>query len=87
MAARLVFDLPKRTHVTPLLVTLHWLPVAARIRFKPLTLAYRTATGSAPAYLNYMRNYNYNYYDCIISLVKYEPGLKELVHFNDWLTD
>ena len=49
-----VFDQPKRTHETPLLVTLHWLPLAARIKFKSLTLAYRTATGSAPAYLNAM---------------------------------
>ena len=45
----LVFDQPKRTHVTPLLVTLHWLPVAARIQFKSLPLAYRTATGLTPA--------------------------------------
>ncbi len=27
-----------------------WLPVAARIKFKTLMLAYRTATGSAPSY-------------------------------------
>src|SRR4029434_3881593 len=30
-AARLVFNQPKRAHVTPLLIELHWLPVAARI--------------------------------------------------------
>ncbi|KAI4882365.1 hypothetical protein NFI96_002889 [Prochilodus magdalenae] len=35
-AARLIFNLPKFTHVTPLLRSLHWLPVAARIRFKTL---------------------------------------------------
>ncbi|KAJ8381302.1 hypothetical protein SKAU_G00020800 [Synaphobranchus kaupii] len=33
-ATRLVFNLPKFSHVTPLLRSLHWLPVAARIRFK-----------------------------------------------------
>ncbi len=49
-AARLVFNEPKRAHVTPLFVSLHWLPVAARIKFKTLMLAYRTATGSAPSY-------------------------------------
>ncbi|XP_051545460.1 mitochondrial inner membrane protease subunit 2 isoform X2 [Myxocyprinus asiaticus] len=38
-------------HVTPLLVSLHWLPVDARIKFKVLMLAYRRVTGSAPAYL------------------------------------
>ncbi|KAI4905249.1 hypothetical protein NFI96_024613 [Prochilodus magdalenae] len=35
-AARLIFNLPKFTHVTPLLRSLHWLPVVARIRFKTL---------------------------------------------------
>src|SRR4029434_11010764 len=51
-AARLVFNQPKRAHVTPLLIELHWLPVAARIKFKSLMLAYRVLTGSAPTYLN-----------------------------------
>ncbi len=39
-------------HVTPLFVSLHWLPVAACIKFKTLMFAYRTATGSAPAYFH-----------------------------------
>src|SRR4029434_7322857 len=30
-AVRLVFNQPKRTHVPPLLIELHWLPVAARM--------------------------------------------------------
>ncbi|XP_058603600.1 uncharacterized protein LOC131522248 [Onychostoma macrolepis] len=51
-AARLVFNEPKRAHVTPLFISLHWLPVAARIKFKTLMLAYRTTTGSAPVYLH-----------------------------------
>ncbi len=49
---RLVFNKPKRAHVTPLFVSLHCLPVAARIQFKTLMLAYRTTTGSAPAYFH-----------------------------------
>ena len=53
-AARLVFNLPKFSHVTPLLRTLHWLPIAARIRFKTLVLAYQAAKGTAPAYLQAM---------------------------------
>ncbi len=52
-AARLVFNEPKRAHVTPLFISLHWLPVAARIQFKTLMLAYRTTTGSAPTYCHY----------------------------------
>ncbi len=51
-AARLVFNEPKRSYVTPLFISLHWLPVAARIQFKTLMLAYRTTTGSAPSYFN-----------------------------------
>ncbi|KAK3532388.1 hypothetical protein QTP86_016704 [Hemibagrus guttatus] len=50
-AARLVFNLPKFSHTTPLLRSLHWLPVAARIRFKTLMLAYKAKNGPAPSYL------------------------------------
>src|SRR4029434_2543291 len=48
----LVFNQPKRAHVTPLLIDLHWLPVAARIKFKSLLLAYRVLDGSAPTSLH-----------------------------------
>ncbi|KAK3526338.1 hypothetical protein QTP70_024275 [Hemibagrus guttatus] len=50
-AARLVFNLPKFSHTTPLLRSLHWRPVAARIRFKTLMLAYKAKNGPAPSYL------------------------------------
>ncbi|KAI4887327.1 hypothetical protein NFI96_006292 [Prochilodus magdalenae] len=50
-AARLMFNLPKFTHVTPLLRSLHWLLVVARITFKTLTPAYKAKNGPAPAYL------------------------------------
>ncbi len=49
---RLVSNEPKRAHVTPLFISLHWLPVAARIQFKTLMLAYRTTTDSAPTYFH-----------------------------------
>ncbi len=51
-AARLVYSEPKRAHVTPLFISLHWLAVVARVKFKTLMLAYRTATGSAPSYFH-----------------------------------
>ncbi len=51
-AARLIFNEPKRMHVTPLFINLHWLPIAAHIKFKALMFAYRTTSGSAPLYLN-----------------------------------
>ncbi len=42
-AARLIFNEPKRMHVTPLFISLHWLPIAARIKFKALMFAYKTS--------------------------------------------
>src|SRR4029434_1304430 len=51
-AVRLVFNQPKREHVTLLLIELPWLPVAAHIKFKSLMLAYRVIAGSAPTYLH-----------------------------------
>ncbi len=41
-----------KEHVTPLFVSLHWLPIAARIQFKTLMLAYKTTTGPAPTYFH-----------------------------------
>ncbi len=51
-AARLIFNELKRMHVTPLFINLHWLPIAARIKFKALMFAYKTTSGSAPLYLD-----------------------------------
>ncbi len=54
-AARVVFNEPKKAHVTPLFIRLHWLPLAARIKFKVLMFAYKTTTGAAaPIYLNFL---------------------------------
>ena len=50
-AARLMFNLPKFSHVTPLFRDHHMLPVVARIRFKMMVLAYKAVNGTAPAYL------------------------------------
>nr|XP_055038253.1 uncharacterized protein LOC129426100 [Misgurnus anguillicaudatus] len=48
---RVVFNEPKRAHLTPLFVRLQWLPIAAYIKFKALLMALKTTTGSAPHYL------------------------------------
>ena len=50
-AARLVTRSSSRQHITPILRTLHWLPVNKRIIFKVLLLTYKCIHGSAPAYL------------------------------------
>ncbi len=51
-AAILIFNELKRTHITPLFINVHWLQIAARIKFKALMFAYRTTSGSAPLYIN-----------------------------------
>ena len=49
MAVRLVFNLPKYSHVTTLFWDLHWLPVVSRIRFK--MMVYIQGGRCCPCYL------------------------------------
>ena len=51
-AARLVFNIRRSEHVTVALVSLHWLRVAERIRFKVAVLAYGAISGLPPSYLH-----------------------------------
>ncbi len=51
-AARLIFRSRKRNHVTPLLRTLHWLPVHLRIDYKLCTLCYNMFIGKSPKYIS-----------------------------------
>ena len=51
-AARLVTRKRKFEHVTPILRSLHWLPIRARIQFKVLTLVFKCFHGNATAYLS-----------------------------------
>jgi hypothetical protein len=50
-AARVIARVGNREHITPVLVDLHWLPVAYRIQFKILILAFKCQHGLAPAHL------------------------------------
>ena len=47
-AARLVFQCPKSTHVSPLLHALHWLPMSQRIDYKLATLCFKVINKTAP---------------------------------------
>ena len=52
-AARLIYRSSKFNHVTPLLYTLHWLPIEKkRIDFKLASLCFKSPNGSAPTYLS-----------------------------------
>lgn len=55
-AARLIFGTSKFDSVSPLLKTLHWLPVEKRIRFKACVMVYRCLENSAPPYLSDLLN-------------------------------
>ena len=50
-AARLIIGAKKDDHVTPILKSLHWLPVHLRIRYKLLMITYKVLHGDGPAYL------------------------------------
>ncbi len=59
-AARIITDAPRRNHITPTLIELHWLPIAKRIDFKVLLLTFKCLIGTGPSYLSEL-------------LVRYEP--------------
>jgi len=50
-AARIVLKAPKRSHVSPLLRTLHWLPVQQRIDYKVARLTFKVRSTSTPSYM------------------------------------
>ena len=50
-AARLLTSTGRYEHVTPVLRSLHWLPVSARIGFKILLLVFKVLNGLGPLYL------------------------------------
>jgi hypothetical protein len=51
-AARVVSRVRKHEHITPVLVSLHWLPIPQRIDHKLLVLTFKALHGLAPGYLH-----------------------------------
>ncbi len=51
-AARILTVARKNEHITPILKSLHWLPVRFRVDFKILMLTYKALHGLAPQYLS-----------------------------------
>ncbi|KAK7899424.1 hypothetical protein WMY93_020277 [Mugilogobius chulae] len=60
-AARVLTRTRKYDHISPVLRSLHWLPVAQRIDFKTALLVFKSLHGLAPKYISDM-------------LVRYEPS-------------
>ncbi len=58
-AARVLTRSRKYDHITPIVQSLHWLPIKFRISYTILLLAYKALNGLAPAYLtNLLSRYN-----------------------------
>ena len=53
-AARLLTRTKRSTHITPILKSLHWLPVQHRIDFKVMLTVYKSLNGLGPKYIRDM---------------------------------
>ncbi|KAI5092227.1 hypothetical protein C0J45_17858, partial [Silurus meridionalis] len=51
-AARVLTRSRKYGHITPVLISLHWLPIKSRIDYKILLLTYKAINGLTPQYLS-----------------------------------
>ncbi|CAJ1053038.1 RNA-directed DNA polymerase from mobile element jockey [Xyrichtys novacula] len=51
-AARVLTRTSRREHISPVLASLHWLPIKYRIEFKILLVTYKALNGQAPSYLD-----------------------------------
>lgn len=50
-AARVLTRTRRNDHITPILRSLHWLPVSYRIDFKTLLLVFKSLNGAGPSYI------------------------------------
>lgn len=57
-AARLLTGIRKFDHISPILQSLHWLPICNRTDFKNLFFVFKALNGLAPKYLPVLLNQN-----------------------------
>ena len=57
IAARITTKTKRHEHITPILESLHWLPVDKRIQFKILLLTFKALNGTAPKYITELLRY------------------------------
>lgn len=57
VAARIVTKTKKFDHITPVIIELHWLPIALRVIYKLLLLTYKCLNDQGPIYLKDMISY------------------------------
>ena len=53
-AARIITKTPRTSHITPVLQSLHWLPIEARIQYKVALMTFKALHDEAPSYLSSM---------------------------------
>ena len=53
-SARLIFQCRRQNHISPLLMSLHWLPINARIEYKLSVIGHSFFLGLSPIYLSYL---------------------------------
>ncbi len=59
-AARFLTRSRKYDHITPILQSLHWLPIKFHVSYKIVLLTYKALIGLAPAYLtSLLSNFEY----------------------------
>ncbi len=56
--ARLLTGTRRFDHISPILCSLHWLPVCYRIEFKILLFVFKALSGTTPEYLSDLLNPN-----------------------------
>ena len=66
VAARIVMRVSVADDITPLLLSLHWLPVSLRTVYKLMLLTYKCLNGEGPKYLENLLSY-YTPKDCLRS--------------------
>ncbi len=79
-AARLIFNEPKTTHVTFLFINLHWLPIAAHIKFKALMFAFVYSAHMAIAHQNWRGVWLYNSPPNTVSKISSKEATERAVH-------
>ena len=62
-AARLLTNKPRYSHITPVMVDLHWLPVRFRIIFKVILFTFKAVHGTAPTCITSLLSFQQSRYN------------------------
>ena len=90
-AARLIHNLPKFSHITVALKSLHWLPINKRIEFKIILQVFKCLKGLAPNYLCELITVNRSHYNLrsnrlIVPRIKHKTlGERAFAYKGPWL--